>query len=1366
MVFINSLDARELRFKHLSQNNQLPAPHINHIAQIRQGFMLFSTTSGARLFDGNRFIEFNVKNAPEISPLNANVYTAFEDSNANLWFATSLGLYKLTVTTSTLQRISHDPQNSNSLIDDNVRVITEDAQKNLWFGTLKGASRLNVESNQFTHFTEKELSNQTDSLIGTARMFLQPNEHTMWFGTNAGLYQINLKTSHFERIKGDVGTNNITSGIIKHDNQILIGTHGNGLYQYDSTADTFSNLTKDNSPELELHSDEIWSLFEDEDKKIWFGYWDQGLSVYDPKNGTAFHGFYRQEDKNSLPNKYIEKIFADSSGLIWIATITGAATFDPINFSMQTLTYIPGDKSSIGNGMIFSIEESANNDVWIGTENGIEKWSMQDNLITHFYHDPDDSKSITPGPVWALQLVGDNHLLAGTNNGVDFLNIETGEFTHFRTLHTDTSKDFEAAYYSIVAKSDEWFYVTGLDDSVFLLNPFSGEQQLVFDASQSKATADVEYFISVLLAKNGDLWLGSTTGVFQIDLKTKNVVAYSTNEDTNRLSDNHIYSLIETDMGVIWAATENGGINKIDTSKTGNPEITVITMKQGLPSNRIHNLSSNDQETIWFTTNKHLGSLDTQTNQVKTYSVLNANERGYREGALKLGDDQVVYVGDSRLRRFHTDMLMINDYQPQVVITGVSLLHRPLADFTPLVNNQLVELNPMDTLVTFEFASFDFASAELNQYRYKLQGKDKEWLYPGTENKAYYTHLPAGEYQLKVQGTNRDGLWSPHVASLDIIMHPPFYLSYWAYLVYALSVTLLLLLVIRAQKNKRLIELESMNAIKQSEARLRDVLWGSGDVLWRWNIKTNQLYNTDNSIFESLSEEEVIDFDVMMSSIHPDDQEQTQDKINRYLKGEEDYYEAQFRMLNKDSSQWAWVLSRGRIVEFDEHGEPLVIAGTRKSIDDIKQTEKQLRYLADYDQLTGLPNRTLFQHHLNHSIETAKRFDEKVALLYLDLDAFKQVNDVLGHSVGDQLLQAVSSRLKNSLRSIDRCSRLGGDEFAIIIERLETTDEVLPTLHRLLAEIAKPYMLNDVQVVTTASVGVAIYPDNTQVPSELLKHADFAMYEAKRSGKKHFQFYNAEMNALFMQRLSIENELKFALEKDQFEIFYQPRISVADNSEQGYEALIRWHHPERGLVSPGEFIPIAEETGQILEIGNWVLLNGCNQGAKWYQQGWRGFVSINIAALQFQQSDLVGSVKEALAKSKLPAACLELEITESTLIKNIELTRNILLKLKKIGVRIALDDFGTGYSSLSYLQQLPIDTLKIDRSFINLIPDSLKSVRLCTSIINMAHSLDLKVVAEGIEQQAQLEFLSEVKCEEYQGFLYAKPKPVSEIKIS
>ena len=1066
-----------------------------------------------------------------------------------------------------------------------------------------------------------------------------------------------------------------------------------------------------------------------------------------------------------MPNKYIESISADNSGLVWIATTTGIATFDPINFKFKTVSHLPNDETSLGNGMIFSIEESINNTVWLGTENGIERWNSVNNEIKHYYHDQKDNTSIAVGPVWDLQLVGENHLLVATNNGIDLLNIETGKFKHFSELYEDTDKDNPGAFYSIVAKSSTWFYVTGTDKSVILFNPFSGEKKLIFDAADHAITRGVEYFTSMILSKSGKLWLGSTLGLYQYDMETQLITAFSTHESINRLSDNFIYALVETDDSVIWAATANGGINKISVNESGDSKVDHFTKAQGLPSNRIHSLRADEKNRIWFTTDKHFGAINSESNVIETYSQFNANERGFREGGLAVGAKNNIYIGDSRLRRFQPEILKPSHYQPLIRVTEVSHLHLPFKSFSLFNDAQTIEFNPKDTLVKFEFSSLDFARPELIQYRYQLIGNDKDWLYPGTENKAYYTHLAPGKYQFKVQGTNRDGLWSLDVATLNIIKHPSFYNSAWAYLFYFVSGTLILMIMVRLRNDKRKIELENIQILKQSEARLKDVLWGSGDVLWRWNIQLNKIYSTDNVNLESANKEQVMDFDTLMTLVHPDDQERTKISLDRHVNGEEEYYESQYRILNVDSNQWTWVLSRGRIVELDEQGKPLVIAGTRKVIDDIKKTEKQLRYLADFDQLTRLPNRASFHQYLKHSIETAKRFDEKVALLYLDLDGFKLINDTLGHAVGDQLLQAVASRLTQLLRNIDRCARLGGDEFAIIIERVQHPDDVLPTLERLLKEISRPFNFNEQNVVTSASVGIAIYPDNTKIPAELLKYADFAMYEAKRNGKKDYQFYNAKMSALFMQRISIENELKTAIEEKQFETFYQARPSVFDDSVQGFEALIRWRHPSRGLVSPGEFILIAEETGQILEIGEWILNDSCNQGAKWYQQGWRGFISINIAALQFQQSDLVQSVKKALIKSNLPPECLELEITEGTLIKDIDMTRNILLKLKKMGIKIALDDFGTGYSSLSYLQQLPIDTLKLDRSFINLIPQSSKSVRLCSAIINMAHSLDLTVVAEGIEHEAQLAFLRTINCEQYQGFLFAKPLPVSKISI-
>ena len=456
---------------------------------------------------------------------------------------------------------------------------------------------------------------------------------------------------------------------------------------------------------------------------------------------------------------------------------------------------------------------------------------------------------------------------------------------------------------------------------------------------------------------------------------------------------------------------------------------------------------------------------------------------------------------------------------------------------------------------------------------------------------------------------------------------------------------------------------------------------------------------------------------------------------------------------------------RGRIVEWDSRGKPRLLAGTSKDIDGIKKTEKQLRYLANYDQLTQLPNRSLFHEHLRHAIQMALRFNEKLGLLFFDLDGFKLVNDLKGHAVGDQLLRSVAQRLEATLRETDNIARLGGDEFAIIVERVENPEDIRPTLERIMVEMSRPFVFDEQTIDISVSIGVAVFPSDGENTSSLLKHADIAMYEAKRSGKNKFCFYKAEMNTLLIKRHDMEEELQTAISENQFETFYQPRVCVQTNQVKGFEALIRWHHPKRGLVSPAEFIPLAESTGQILQLGDWVLQDACLQAAIWHQKGWNGCISINIAALQFQQPDLVAKVEQALHKAKIPSSLIELEITEGTLIKSIEHTRNVILSLKNLGVRIALDDFGTGYSSLSYLQQLPIDVLKIDRSFIIQIIHSKKSSRLSVAIINMAHSLGLEVVAEGVEDNEQLDFLKATTCEEYQGYLFGKPVPASQIDI-
>lgn len=426
-------------------------------------------------------------------------------------------------------------------------------------------------------------------------------------------------------------------------------------------------------------------------------------------------------------------------------------------------------------------------------------------------------------------------------------------------------------------------------------------------------------------------------------------------------------------------------------------------------------------------------------------------------------------------------------------------------------------------------------------------------------------------------------------------------------------------------------------------------------------------------------------------------------------------------------------------------------------ITDRKQAEEDLRLLANYDQLTGLPNRTLFQDRLDHALRQAHRNRNMVALLFLDLDRFKHINDSLGHHVGDQLLKAVSSRLTQAIRDGDTVARLGGDEFIIILEGLQKTKAATVIAEKLLAAFERPFALENFSLNVSPSIGISLYPDDAEEALELLKFADTAMYHAKSLGRNNFQFYTAKLNAYAVRHVQLEAGLKQALDRDEFYLLYQPKFCVHTGKLTGMEALLRWESQDLGPISPAEFIPLAEETGLVNAIGQWVLLSVCSQLERWQNQGLEAVpIAINISAKQLQ-TDIISSIEVALAMHGLAADLLEIELTESAVMQQPLESVEILNQLKGLGLSLAVDDFGTGYSSLAYLKRFPLNTLKIDREFVRDITKDPDDAAITSAIIVLAHSLELQVVAEGVETQAQLNFLAAQGCDQAQGFLLGRP---------
>jgi diguanylate cyclase (GGDEF)-like protein/PAS domain S-box-containing protein len=423
----------------------------------------------------------------------------------------------------------------------------------------------------------------------------------------------------------------------------------------------------------------------------------------------------------------------------------------------------------------------------------------------------------------------------------------------------------------------------------------------------------------------------------------------------------------------------------------------------------------------------------------------------------------------------------------------------------------------------------------------------------------------------------------------------------------------------------------------------------------------------------------------------------------------------------------------------------------------------QLAHSAEHDVLTGLPNRALLNDRVNQSIILASRHMKKVGVLFLDLDGFKHINDSLGHLTGDKLLQSITKRLCDCVRASDTVSRQGGDEFVVLLSEMEHSEDAAVTARRLLQAVADAHFINQQDLHVTTSIGVSVYPDDGLDAETLIKNADTAMYQAKENGRQSFKFFKSSMNERAVERQSIEEGLRRALERNEFTLHYQPKVNLMTGRITGAEALLRWTHPSRGLVSPAQFIPVAEDCGLILPIGNWVLREACKQARAWVDAGLSlTSIAVNISAMEFRHERFLEGVFEILKETGLAPRFLELELTESVLMKHVEATGSILKTLRAAGVQLAVDDFGTGYSSLSYLRKFPIDALKIDQSFVRQITTSPDETSIVTAIISMGRSLGLRVIAEGVETQEELAFLQAHRCDEAQGYYFSRPVPAGQ----
>ena len=567
------------------------------------------------------------------------------------------------------------------------------------------------------------------------------------------------------------------------------------------------------------------------------------------------------------------------------------------------------------------------------------------------------------------------------------------------------------------------------------------------------------------------------------------------------------------------------------------------------------------------------------------------------------------------------------------------------------------------------------------------------------------------------------------------------------------------------QKLHELAESQSSLAEAQRLAQIGNWHWSVHSPLAYWSDEMYRILGVDPAGGQST-------MDSFLSSIDASERESVETRF-RALRAAAGSFSAEHRIIAGDGAECI-VFSQSSS-ESGADGQVTRLYGTIQDITKRKRAEQEIRRLALFDGLTGLPNRQYFLDQLDHTVARAQRAGERLAVMYLDLDRFKRINDTMGHAAGDALLKEFAVRLKQCVRTSDyvaredadsdgTVARLAGDEFTISLVALSSPHGAAKVAGRILTAMAKPFNLDGQDVVVTTSIGIALYPEDGEQTDTLLKNADAAMYRAKELGKNTYQFFDKDMNTATVEKLSMENELRQALNRDQMVLFYQPKIDIRTGRITGVEALIRWQHPHWGLVPPMQFIPLAEEIGLIVSIGDWVLEEACRQLRAWDQSGLEEVsMAVNLASPSFRQPELGRRVATLLRRTNLPPGRLELEATESILMRDVGTTMTTLTQLRDLGVRISVDDFGTGYSSLSYLRRFPIDQLKIDRSFVKEVTDNSDDASITSAIISLAHSLRLDVVAEGVETVGQARFLREQNCHLMQGFLFSRPVPAAEL---
>ncbi|MCU8083887.1 EAL domain-containing protein [Shewanella oncorhynchi] len=1323
-----SLSTKTKRITQVNLGNSVQ-PHITSLANVEDTYLLAGTQdSGTFAVSANTITRLNVP-----QNLTAHQIRAHSANAITLALGGQLWHYNLA------------SQQGEILwqTDDNVPYIKDfiqTEQGDFWVvGPEAGLIQLERNDKAFTATYHRYDPKRTNSISeNNILSLLQDPFGNLWLGASySGLDKINTRRQYFQHIYESTPnlsqqSNNIRTLFRSQDNALWIGTEGAGLKRmlangkYEHYTDLFANALGMHQRNLNLILRDI-----DQDKNgvLWFAT-NYGLGRLALDGHFQLLKVTERTDQGSETN-YIRSLDIDEQGHLWVAT-TNALYRKAINtdeFTFISLAHIDNFYPAQNQFLILRTHKDT---LWIGTLDGLLKLDMKTGTGKSYFHQSSDKNSLINNRVRDILVTKSGEVWFATHGGISKLPSQETDagFSHYtrnQGLPSDT-------IYALLEDQEHniWFSsnagigkLNPKTNRVIIFNEQEGLQALEFNGGVKLEDSD------------GDLWFGGINGINRFNPKSipdqrpdvkVALTGYSIAGKGHTILDlSHPPSIVMdySDQLISFEVTS------LDFSYTGKNRFSYFL--EGF-DNEWHELPTGNEITF---TNINPGHYQLHVRHGLQYNT---------QGDYALSVDLHVQAPFYRTQFAYALYSLLSLWLLAWIIIWRKRKRQQQREFETSIRASEERLKL--ALWASGDGMWDWNIPENRVYRTNMDSSVPHW---NSSNIAHESMHSEDRERFKFELNEHLQGRSPFFEAEYRVERSP---GNWVWILDRGK-------VVEKDSLDNPIRMTGTNRNITSRKLIENELVLSSQVLNSMNEAVvvgglNYRIRSVNPAFCAITgytERQITDRHFIHLAFSRQQRELFNTIEQQLLRHK--HWVGELWIRNKQRQAILVWLEINQVI--DIKGETSHFVAVFTDITERKKAEEDLRFLASFDTLTGLPNRTLFQDRLNHAITQAHRANNIVALLFLDLDRFKHINDSMGHHVGDLLLKAVARRLQNAVRDGDTVARLGGDEFTIILEGVAKTKAATLISEKVLRAFQTPFLLDDKTLTISTSIGISLYPNDADNADSLIKFADTAMYHAKSSGRNNFQFYTSKLNEIATRHVQLESGLKEAIQRKELSLVYQPKFCLRDGSLTGLEALLRWYHTELGPISPVEFIPLAEETGIITQIGHWVINHACQQLAEWNSLGFNGItIAVNLSARQLK-ADIISTIEVALAVSGLPAQSLELELTESMIMGNPQESVSILSKLKALGLTIAVDDFGTGYSSLSYLKRFPIDTLKIDREFVRDITNDPDDAAITSAIIALAHSLELNVVAEGVETQEQLNFLAMQGCDQVQGFLLSKP---------